>query len=142
MRTYILLPLLALINMGANAATIHNHQSRHSGPLIRSPSNGLVSHTGRQVHNADFSSDSSGPISGSQSPSEAYSSADGSTPAPSSDIAPLRRSLGRIAARAIEAAEPESDAILLDGNVDDQSGDLDVQNLDPTSVSVYVYFLS
>ena len=120
MRTYILLPLLALLNMGANAATIQNLISRHSGPHIRSPSQHLNNPISRQVHNADFSSDSS-PLPGSQSSSVASPPTSGSAVAASS-----RRAL---------AADPDTD---VNGDVDDQAEDVDVLDGGLTTVSCFI----
>jgi len=58
MRSFILIPTLALINMGANAATIGGAINRQTG--------GQLEVANRQLHNADFSS----------------TTPDGSTPAP------------------------------------------------------------
>ncbi len=131
MRTYILLPVLALLNMGANAATIQNLISRHSGPHIRSPSQHLNNPISRQVHNADFSSDSS-PVSGSQSSSPGSPPTSGSSSS-FTDPAPSRRSLSL---RAV-TADPENDTIVSDanGDVDNQAEDLDAL----TTVSALSY---
>lgn len=57
MRSYILLPLLALLNMGVNAATIHNFAPYSTLPMnLRHLPRLPDSHNRRQVHNADFSS--------------------------------------------------------------------------------------
>jgi len=122
MRTYILLPLLALLNMGANAATIQNLISRHSGPHIRSPSQHLNNPISRQVHNADFSSDSS-PLPGSQS------SSDASPPTSGSAAASSRRAV---------AADPDTDA---NGDVDDQGEDVDALDGVLTTVSCFILYL-
>jgi hypothetical protein len=124
--------------MGANAATIQNLISRHSGPHIRSPSSQHLSNTiSRQVHNADFSSDSSS-LSGSQSSSAGSPPTSGSAGSSSfTDPGASRRAV---------AADPDSDTIASDtnGDVDDQTEDLDAQSLDgvlSTTVSVLFFYL-
>ncbi len=158
MRTYILLPLLGLLNMGADAATIHNFNARHPDPH----SNRAMDHrynahshttTRRQVHNADFSGSSSSansvvsvpPPSAETSP-DSPTSGSPSTSAPASAAALNRRVMLADADPIADIVETVSDANgdVVDGQAESESADMDVkkrQGLGPVelNVSVRVY---
>jgi len=155
MRTYILLPLLGLLNMGADAAAIHSFNARHPDPR----SNRAMDHrynahshtTRRQVHNADFSGSSSStnsvvsapPPSAETSP-DSPASGSPSTPAFASAAAANRRAMladPDPVADAVATVLDDANGDVVDGQAESESGDTDVkkrQDPDPEALSVTV----
>lgn len=154
MRTYILLPLLGLLNMGADAAAIHNFNARQPDPRSnRAMDHRYNSHshtTRRQVHNADFSGSSSStnsvvstpPPSAETSP-DSPTSGSPSTPAFASAAAANRRAMLADPDPVADALAtvPDTDGDVVDGQAESESGDTDVkkrQDPDPVALGVTV----
>lgn len=147
MRPYIILPLLALLNLGANAATIHNFNNKNSGRLSAQDS-----HNRRQVRNADFSSSAVGPAGndalsnpGSSSVS-GFSSSSGPGSAPSLfDPVPAAAAAGSrpLDRRVISVdIDPEPGASLANGEVKARAKTGSTDTLDHEVVRMVGYLVS